>query len=81
MKVTIQSSTTGDAITTGTIEWNGTDFILDPDNEIMQGFLDEPVFVSEGGQLRDVFAQDEPEVFMENLPKHYKSAACRAIKS
>lgn len=81
MKVTIQGiDEMGEPIDKGTIEWDedNVQFILNPDNEVMRNFLEEPVFVLENGDLRDVYAQDDPELFMENLPKHYKSYACRA---
>jgi hypothetical protein len=63
----------------GSITQNGKSFSLDPpDSALLRTIIAEPVFVSVGGNLEDVYADKDPVLFMENLASHYKSQGLRA---
>lgn len=59
----------------GTIIMNGKD--LSGDTELAKHILTMPVWLANG---RTVYAQENPQMFFENLYQHYKSFALRATQ-
>ena len=54
-------------------------FSLEPSNStLLRHILAEPVFVSIGNTLEDVYADKDPVLFIEPLASHYKSQGLRA---
>ena len=79
---TIRAIRDGVQVTVGTISWDGTDIVPSPhDDETLSKILQDPVFVSGPDGMVDVYASDDPEKFVRNLYKHYKSAYFNASKA
>ncbi len=55
----------------GTIEWDGEQFWLDPPESLaLQGVLNSQLITSDGESIEC----DNPDAFMDNLPKFYRSS-------
>jgi hypothetical protein len=77
MKLRVKIYTNEDFV--GTITLEGGRFSVDPpDSNLLNGILEDPVYLQRNGEMVDVFAQQDPEAFMKGLWKHYKSQGLRA---
>ena len=76
MKVEIYGLDGTDDVLVGLIIWDGASWAVNPSaNKTLLNLLDEPVV----NQDR-IITKDEPEAFLANLHKQYRSAYLRASK-
>lgn len=84
MKLTVQLYTGEDHV--GTIVYDADTGIIseNPESTLLENVLDGPVFVEQDGDLKDIYVEDDAELFMRSLYLHYKSvglAASKAVES
>lgn len=62
----------------GSIYWDGEGFNII--GELPEGILDKPIWVADDIEdgIKDIYSHENPEGFMKNLNRHYKSAYFRA---
>ena len=65
----------------GSISWDGEQFLTKPDDPLLRSILQDPVWIEIGGEIVEVYAGEDPIVFILGLWKHYKSQGLRCSEA
>ncbi len=66
----------------GTIEWNGARWLLQPEGDsLLLQTLRDPIAIESASGFQPLRARDEPEEFLRQLHREFKSAYLRASKA